>query len=88
MPSAGSSSLLSSAPVVDTGFTGLGEGILTVAATGCNSVLLREFRVTLSVGGAGVLFFLFLPCIAVGVVGADSEITVSCTPIERGLILS
>ena len=39
-------------------------------------------------GGTDVLFFLFLPCAAVGVMGADSEIAESGAPIERGLILS
>ena len=85
MSSAGSSSLLSPAPVVD---TGLGGGILTVAATGCSSVLLREFRVTLSVSGAGVLFFLFLPGVVAGVVGADSGMAMSLAPLVYGLMFS
>ena len=88
MSSAGSSSLLSPAPVVGTGFTGLGEGILTVAATGCSSVLLREFRVTLSVGGAGVPFFLFLPGVVAGVVGVGSGMTMSVAPLVYGLMFS
>ena len=53
-----------------------------------NSILLLDRLMTLSVGGASLLFFIFLLGVVTGVVGAGSRITMFGTPVERGLMLS